>query len=99
MKAKEKEEIAEKLCFAGKRPAAAKTKRGCVRTQPSRRNLCHSYAPSGLAQFPFATHGLRRGLHSYAAFAAGKRPGSALQGAIEFATRLEAMPFQGGGAK
>jgi hypothetical protein len=35
----------------------------------SLRSLCHSYsfAPPGLAYFPLGTHGLRRGLHSYAA--------------------------------
>ncbi len=35
----------------------------------SRRSLCHSFsfAPLGLALVPLPTHGLRRGLHSYAA--------------------------------
>src|ERR1019366_1259913 len=49
--------------------AACRTLRGCVRNRSSLRSLCRSFsfAPSGLAQFPLAPHGLRRGLHSYAA--------------------------------
>jgi hypothetical protein len=36
---------------------------------PSLRSPCHSFsvAPPGLADFPLTTHGLRRGLHSFAA--------------------------------
>jgi hypothetical protein len=42
----------------------------CVRTPVSSlRSLCHScsFAPPGLGHLPLGTHGLRRGLHSYAA--------------------------------
>src|ERR1039458_5600555 len=49
--------------------AACRTLRVCVRNRSSLRSLCRSFsfAPSGLAQLRLATHGLRRGLHSYAA--------------------------------
>ena len=40
-----------------------------------------SYAPLGLADFPLRTHGLRRGLHSYAA--SRLKPGAEFHGVAE----------------
>jgi hypothetical protein len=40
---------------------------GCATSPASRLLRNSSFAPSGLAFFPLLTHGLRRGLHSFAA--------------------------------
>ena len=54
------------------RRAAGKPEGWARRTPVSQRSLCRSFsfAPPGLAHLPLCTHGLRRGLHSFAASAA-----------------------------
>jgi len=51
-----------------KSPLLAKNARNGAPGVRSLETLCNfSFAPSGLARFSLATHGLRRGLHSFAA--------------------------------